>query len=343
MPESNNEALIGRTPGEKNGLPKPESDQIASAVLNEELNPKKEEGLQKKIRYWTNYQRYFFEKDQYGDNFELRLWKYYKLRQDGIIEKKYEYIGKMEWDEKENYIEEYLRDYYLYGQDTKTSEWLDINELSWFFKRDRYTYENLRDSNVELKPYDILDAYSKNLSANQLDEILEKFNFQEWMILNLINNRFGDEWFKNLMKKFSTIPSWATLNLWLNNIGEERAEDIPEITIWEWASLDLQKNKIGNEWIKALSKKLKLKVWANISLYDNNIWDDGAEAIANLNFDYWVTINLGNNKIKDAWADYIMKNMKLKQGMHLDLSWNNLSDEKKNELKQWENSYHKQW
>jgi hypothetical protein len=112
-------------------------------------------------------------------------------------------------------------------------------------------------------------------------------------------------------------------------------------------TIDLGDNNIWPEGAKAITKEWKdgLQPGMQIILDHNNIWDDWAKAIA----EEWkdrlqpgMTIDLEGNHIWNGWADMI-KSLVMKNWVTIDLINNDISEDKKKELKDWEKSYQDQW
>jgi hypothetical protein len=135
-----------------------------------------------------------------------------------------------------------------------------------------------------------------------------------------------------------------------NNIWDEGAIAIAK----EWKdklqpgmAIDLSVNNIWPEGAKTIAEnwKDKLQPGMAIDLNYNNIWLELAETIA----ENWkdklqpkMTINLRYNKIWDDWAE-IIKTIILKDWVTIDLRDNDISQDKKQELKDWEKSYRGKW
>ena len=115
-------------------------------------------------------------------------------------------------------------------------------------------------------------------------------------------------------------------------------EEVQKSGFREWVALYLGSNNIWDEWAKALAQ-MELKEWVFLSLDSNQIWAEWAKAISKMELKEWVTLNLSSNNIWSEWAKALSK-MELKEWVALDL-WNNrIWDEwakaiSEMELKEW--------
>ena len=74
-------------------------------------------------------------------------------------------------------------------------------------------------------------------------------------------------------------------------------------------------------WKLAKKWKESLQPWIRIDLWDSEIWEKWAKAIAeNMKLKDWAILSLFRNKIGDDWARAIAENMELPEGVDLDLS-----------------------
>ena len=115
-------------------------------------------------------------------------------------------------------------------------------------------------------------------------------------------------------------------------------EEVQKSGFREWVALYLGSNNIWDEWAKALSE-MELKEWVFLSLDSNQIWDEWAEAISKMELKEWVHLDLSYNNIWDDWAKALAE-MELKEWVWLSLEGNKIWDAwmeviSKMELKEW--------
>ena len=217
-------------------------------------------------------------------------------------------------------------------------------------------------SHVKLKEWVCLNLGYNGIWAEWAVAI-SKMKLKDWVNLNLESNEIWDEWAVAISQM--ELKEWVELSLENNGIWDEWAVAISQMELKEWVVLDLHDNEIWDEWIKAIAENMKLKEWIFLNLSWNVIWDEWAEAISHMELKDWVNLKLRSNQIWDEWAKAIskmelkenvrlilqeneiwdewakaiMKNMKLKNWVVLKLSDNNISDEMKKKLEEWEKSY----
>ena len=141
------------------------------------------------------------------------------------------------------------------------------------------------------------------------------------------------------------------INLWYNQIWDEWVEAISrewKDSLETWMIVFLYWNGISEKWVEVISREWKdsLKPWVMVALNDNPIWDRGIEILAKEwkdSLKTWTVLVLNQTGIWDEWAQAIMDNLELKDWVMLFLQWNSISDKKKEELKQWVQSYKDRW
>ena len=77
-------------------------------------------------------------------------------------------------------------------------------------------------------------------------------------------------------------------------------EEVQKSGFREWVALYLGSNNIWDEWAKALAE-MELKEWVRLYLYNNNIWDEWAKAISKMELKEWVFLDLRGNNIRAEW------------------------------------------
>ena len=234
---------------------------------------------------------------------------------------------------KEKFYEEYLFDRIVYSWDPEYKKELESIQYHWemwdieWFKR--WVVENKNN----LKPWMKIDLSDNDISKDWIRMLAEtwKDKLQPWMRINFSGNKIWDEWVKILAREWKgKIKPWMEINL---------------RNIWIWP-----------EWIEILAKEWKnsLKPWMCIDLWTrrlsswraNKIWDEWAKILAEEwknSLKPWMMINLSRNKIWDEWAQAIMDNLELKDWVRLSLNQNDISDKKKEELKEWVQWYKDRW
>ena len=311
----------------------------------------KAEWEKRKQKFWSKYDRKIF----------IELLEY-KRKNKKKMEWKYEYLGAMKWMEREKFIEEYLHDDILYGGKIHEIHEEETDQIV-------YDYDDLMGWKIVMKEWIALFLESNEIWPQLAKEIAEKMKLKEWVELNLSYNEIWDEWVEAIshmeLKEWVNLflidnqiwdkwaeaiaenlklKDWVTLDLSTNQIWEEWAKAIAEnLKLKDWVFLNFYSNQIWEEWTKAIAENLKLKEWVILDLWSNQIWDKWAEAISHMELKEWVVLNLGDNEIWNDWAENIMKNMTLKNGVTLDLRWNNITYKMEQNLKAWEKSYHDKW
>ena len=336
------EKIIGHIKDLRPFLPDEEQEQLTKILAYGEKM--KVEWKRKKKEFWRKHNREDF----------LKLLNY-MLKHQKVMEWKYEYLAKMNEIERKKFIEEYLCDDILYS-------W-ELDETA--IKVKEYSYEDWKEWNVVMEEWAYLCFYGKRFWLEWAKAIAENMKLKEWVILDLHDNQIWAEWAREIANhvKFEygvsidlsdnriwpewakaishmNLKDWALLHLWNNKIWAEWAKEIADnLKLEDGVSLFLWENGIWVEWAKAIAENMKLKEWVKLYLGGNEIWDKWAEAISHMELKEWVKLYLFDNKIWDEWAKAIMKNLKLQVWVVLNLRWNNISGEMKDELKQWAQSY----
>ena len=298
------------------------------------LPEEKKEELEEILAYWEKMKKEWEEKKkEFRENCDkedfMKLLEY-RLKHQEEIEKKYEYLDKMKWVERDKFIEEYLHDDILY------SGKLDKERI----KNKGYSYQDWQQWKVVIEEWVYLDLRNQ-IWDEWAKEIAKKIKMKEWMVLVLSDNLIWDEWAKALSQV--ELKEWVVLSLRNNQIWAEWAKAIAEnMNLKNCVTLDLYKNQIWAEWAKAIAENMHLKNWVTLDLFENQIWDIWAEAISKMELKKWVVLDLRQNEIWNAWAGAISQ-MELKKGTKIYLIWNPISNEMKEKLRRWAQSYIDRW
>ena len=115
-------------------------------------------------------------------------------------------------------------------------------------------------------------------------------------------------------------------------------EELKKSGFREWVTLDLRYNEIWDDWAKAISE-MELKKWVCLDLGWNEIWPKWAKALSEMELKEWVTLDLGWNEIWAEWAKALSE-MELKEWVTLELGNNEIWAEwaealSEIELKEW--------
>ena len=334
---------------------------------------KKTEWERLKKEFWNKYWREEFKKLlEYKWKYEKKIFEEVwenKHFLDKIVEmfrnklkpwrEDYKYFGKMTELEKRRYIEEYLYDYILYSGKIDDKEIESVKT---------YNYDDWRKWNVVMEKWVKFDFNSEKLWDEWVKAIAQKIELVEWVQLYLRNNGIKVEWARAISQM--ELKEWVSLDLSSNEIWNEWAKAIAQnMKLKEWVSLDLSWNQIWFKWADAIIQNLKLKKWVELDLSCNRFWyfwvesiseikleewvkldlsrdwllEQWAEAISHMELKEWVTLRLYGNLIWDRWVEYILNNMKLKEGVILNLEMNGISLDMRQKLKAWEKSYRDRW
>ncbi len=337
----------------KSYLPKEKQEELAQLLSFWEKYKKKWEYLRND--FWNGHNR---------EDFLGLISQYEESKQKFInwlsLEEK-EMLGKLKWITKEKFYKEYLNNRIIY---------------SWSVKNEK-SPESTENKDKEIKLVDFRgDLNGLKSSVNAMKDKLE-----QGMYINLLKSEIWDEWVKILAKeRKNSLQPWMKIRLTLSKIWYEWVKAMAserKNSLQPWMSIVLDKNEIWDEWVKAMASERKnsLQPWMTISLVKNKIWVEWVRIIAETwknSLQPWMEINLSSNLIWaelariiaetwknslqpwmkinlywcgiwDEWAEAIMKNIELKEWVILDLSWNNLSPEKVEELKAREKSKQEKW
>ena len=204
--------------------------------LGQFLSTKSKEELDEILAYWEKIKAEWERKrkefwDKYGRNEFLKLLRY-KCKYGKDLEWQYEYLDKMDWLEREKFINEYLYDDILY---------------SW----------KMEEQIKEAKTY------------RHEDLVNWRIVMEEWDTLNLWCNGLGWK-IKNILKNIE-LSNWVTLNLSENWLWDEWAEAVSKMELKEWVELYLNNNEIWDEWAEAIMKNMELKNWVRLNLQNNRV------------------------------------------------------------------------
>ena len=238
------------------------------------LSNRTQEELDKILAYWEKIKarweemkKKFWSKSTATDFRKLLI---YKKNHKEEINWKYEYLDKLDWLERERFIEEYLHDDMLYSEKDMEKD---------------YSFDH----------YDYVDWEKWNIVLKELDE------------LHLWSQHIWDEWAKAIAKEIK-LEDWVELHLVFCNIWVEWIEAISKMKLKDWVILELATNEFWAEWVKIIAENMKLKDWVRLNLGNNRIWDEWADAIMkNMELKEWMKLNLQYNDISEKMKDRLKK------------------------------------
>lgn len=197
-------------------------------------------------------------------------------------------------------------------------------------QRERETREKLRKtfnlpSLDDVKEGQYLDFHYRWLWNGAAREIAKKLEFKKRVYLDLSDCEIGGEWVDEF--SYVLLEKGVTINFRNNHIGWLfAARFLFERTFPEEVVINLSNNEICDLEIKDYYEEYKREIKG-----------------FPIHLEKKAKLNLSNNEIWDKWADILMNNMELEDGAELNLSNNHISDEMKQELREWEKSYHDRW
>ena len=275
----------------------------------------------KRKEFWSKHDREDF----------LKLLKY-KATHEKYLERKYEYLNKMDGMMREKYTREYLRNDMLYNGKIEKEVKMSHSVV----------YEDRIKRWFNLKKWEYLNAIGGSIWVKEAKVLAENLELLEGTELNLFQTNIWVSWIKLIAENLK-LKEWVRLNLYSNNILDKWAEALSHMELASCVKINLYNNHIWDKWAVSIAKNMKLKEWVDLELYGNEIWDVWAEALSHMELKEWVTLNLWNNKIWDEWAKAIMKNMELKDWVVLHFNDNPISSDVKDQLRAWVQWYKDRW
>ena len=214
-------------------------------------------------------------------------------------------------------------------------EWTKVLAREWKDSLQPWMY-------IDLAENEIWDKWIEIIAREWKDKL------QPWMEIRLWFNEICDKWAEVLAKEWKDrLQPGMSINLCYNEIWDEWAEALAKEwkdSLQPWMEIVLAYNKIWKEWVEALVQEWKdsLQPGIKIDLWSNKIWDEWIKILAEMwkdSLQPWMTINLSDSGIWDEWAQIIMDNWELKEWMKIYLEYNDISEQKKKELKAWGQQY----
>ena len=240
--------------------------------------------------------------------------------------------------------------------------WEEI-KAKWEEKKKKFWINNDRDDFMKLLRYNWNHwdgiKMMKNWKLNILDKILGKWStfwkiykyldkmnrlerekFIEEYLYDYIlysgeledrNNNPKEYSYKDLKKWNVIIEEWSYLNLrelWIQlwTLFDWIKPIIESLVLKKWVTLNLWYNLMWDEWAKFIAENIELQEWVNLELFWNGIGNEWAKAISKLKLKEGVTLDLSRNNIWDDGINYIVKNMEFKCWVKLNLESNKISE-----------------
>ena len=170
----------------------------------------------------------------------------------------------------------------------------ELNQLIARAKKEQWRELILLGPEAESWYADLLGDVPVYQLGQYMDDLPQKLStLTSLTSLNLTLNEIGDEG----ARAIATLSNLTSLSLWDNDIGAEGARALG--TLSNLTSLDLNLNDIGSEGLRALANLSNL---TSLQLAGNKIGAEGARALANLS--NLTSLQLAGNKIgaEGAWA-----------------------------------------
>ena len=300
---------------------------------------------------WEEMERKFWNKYWYDEfmNLILQYKESEEKLEEWLLPEERKMLNSLNDIMREKFCEEYLKDRILYSWDLeneKEREALNYDE--------RWYIDWVKDSKDKLQPWMGVDLTYAEIWYKWVGILAEwwKNSLQPWMVVGLGYNNIWDEWLAMLAKEWGNgLKPWMEIGLWDNRITDKWI--VMLVKEWRgklqpWMKINLEHNEIWDAWLKVLAREWKdsLQPWMYIDLKVNSISDEWIKILAKEwkgKLQPWMHIDLSYTEIWDEWVQAIMDNLELKEWVIINLSGNNISKWKIEDLIDWVQWYKNRW